>query len=546
MARGAVRNGTDDGAQMLSAQPRTDTLAEGTAPRTDLSGRLSRWLGLALVVLLGTLLVWVLFETWIQVLLSNPVEDDRGNLLAEGPDWPKSVKNGLYFVLLALTVVKVTLARRWRDFTTPADIAVVVLGVVFVLAGLFGDSPVGLIGAAGWVYLRGVVVFYAWRAADPSRLSVRRVLTVVGAVVGLNALIAIWQTLAGPTTYQNLGWINMTWARINRAHALLDHPNHLGHLLALTMLGIFAYMASRTKVHWRWWAAFLALSIALSATQSRESTLGYLAGVAVICVLRRGKWAAATISVVIVLGFAAAQLAVSPENRAELARRLAGVTAALNLPSGAEEDDSCVETNADCTDDRDKIPEREVRVLYAQQGVELWLKRPVLGYGVGQFGGIVAYEHDPLWYQDPRFGPEGFRLYGSNEKQVDSFWLHLLVETGALGALAYLVWLFLLIAPIVRATWRRGAAVHPFGWWAPAAMTFAVLVACLAPSLEDPLFPAQLFTILGLAWVWWKRGTLVSPGSTGVAGPRGLTTVAVERRREERSEVAAERTEERE
>jgi len=513
VARGAVRNGTDDGAQMLSAQPRTTSLAEGTPPRTDLTGRLSRWLGLALVVLLGTLLVWVLFETWIQVLLSTPVEDAEGNLLADGPSWPKSVKNGLYFLLLGATIVKILVDRRWRDFRTPADIAVAVLGVIFVLAGLFGDSPIGLIGEAGWVYLRGVIVFYAWRAADPSRRQVRTVLIVVGAVVGVNALIAIWQTLAGPTTYENLGWINMTWARINRAHALLDHPNHLGHLLALTMLGIFAYMASRAKVHWRWWAAFVVLAIALSATQSRESTLGFIAGVAVICFLRRAKWAAATIAVVIVLGFAGAQLAVSPENRAELARRLAGVTAALNLPSGAEGDDACVETRTDCAEDREKIPEREVRVLYAQQGVELWLKRPLLGYGVGQFGGIVAYEHDPLWYQDSRFGPEGFRLYGSNEKQVDSFWLHLLVETGALGALAYLAWLFLLIAPLVRAVWRRGAAVHPFGWWAPAAMMFAILVACLAPSLEDPLFPAQLFTVLGLAWVWWRRGTLVSPGS---------------------------------
>ncbi|BCB91397.1 hypothetical protein Psuf_087100 [Phytohabitans suffuscus] len=516
MARGAVRNGTDDGAQMLSAQPRTESLAAGTAPRTDLTGRLSRWLGLVLVVLLGVLLIWVLFETWLQVLLATPVEDERGNLLAEGPDWPKSVKNGLYFLLLGLSAVKVAVDRRWRDFRTPADIAIVVLGVVFVLAGLFGGSPIGLIGEAGWVYLRGAIVFYAWRAADPSRTSVRRVLTVVGVIVGLNALIAIWQTLAGPTSYQNLGWINMTWARINRAHALLDHPNHLGHLLALTMLGIFAYMASRTKVHWRWWAAFVALSVALSATQSRESTLGFVAGVAVICVLRRGRWAAGTLAVVIVLGFAAGQLAVSPENRAELARRLAGVASAFDLGSGEEPDNACVETRTDCGEDREKIPEREVRVLYAQQGVELWLKRPALGYGVGQFGGIVAYEHDPLWYQDPRFGPDGFRLYGSNEKQVDSFWLHLLVETGALGALAYLAWLFLLIAPIVRAVWRRGLAVHPFGWWAPAAMMFAILVACLAPSMEDPLFPAQLFTILGLAWVWWKRGTLVSSGPTGV------------------------------
>ncbi|WP_345539018.1 O-antigen ligase family protein [Phytohabitans rumicis] len=461
-----------------------------------------RWAPTILVALLGTLLVWVLFEAWVQVLLATPVQDARGNLVADAPEWPKTVKNALYLAVLAVTVVKVAMERRWREFRTPADIALVVLGAVLVLSGLLGDSPARLTAEAAYVYLRGAIVFYAWRAADPSGRQVRRVLAVVAGIVGLNALLAIVQTVVGQPAYEGLGWINMTWAGINRAHALLDHPNHLGHLLAMAMLGLLAWMVTRPLSSRTTWAAFTGLALALSATQSRESTIGFVAGVAVICVLRRGRWRSAALAVALVLGFAGAQLAISPENRTELSRRLAGVFSALHLPSGAEGDNTCVETRADCADDAEKIPEREVRVLYAQQGGELWLKRPLLGYGVGQFGGIVAYQNDPRWYQDPRFGPDGFRLYGSNEKQVDSFWLHLLVETGALGVLAYLVWLFLLIAPVVRAAWRRPRAV----WlWAVAALTFSVLVAFLAPSLEDPLFPAQLFTVLGLAWVWLAR-----------------------------------------
>jgi hypothetical protein len=493
---------------MLAAQPRIETAAaDGPRPDEHPGGRLSRVLGASLVALLGALLVEVLFETWVQTLLANPYVNDEGNLVAEGPGWPKQVKNALYLTLLAATLVKILVDRRWRDFRTPADIAFVVLAGVLVAAGLVGGSPVKLIGEAAYVYLRGVIVFYAWRAADPDRRRTKAVLGVVAAVVGLNALIAIWQTVAGLDSYQQLGWVNMTWARINRAHALLDHPNHLGHFLALAMLGLFAWLiTSSGPVRWRWWVAFGVLALALSATQSRESTLGFVAGAGVICLLRRGRWLAGAAAVTLVVGFAAAQLAISPENRSELSRRLAGVFSALDLPSGAEEDGFCVEGNEGCDEDGgNQIPQREVRVLYTQQGIELWLARPVLGYGVGQFGGIVAYQHDPLWYKDTRFGPDGFRLYGSNEKQVDSFWLHLLVETGALGVLAYLVWLTLLIAPIVRAAWRRREGAHPFLYWAAAAMTFAVLVACLAPSLEDPLFPAQLFTILGLAWVWLRR-----------------------------------------
>ncbi|MEJ3748186.1 O-antigen ligase family protein [Actinomycetes bacterium KLBMP 9797] len=507
---------------MLAAQPRTETAAaDGPRPDERPAGRASRLLGGALVVLLGVLLVEVLFETWIQTLLATPVEDAKGNLIADGPDWPKQLKNALYLTLLAVTIVKVAVDRRWRDFRRPADLAVIVLGLVIVAAGLAGDSPIRLIAEAGYVYLRGVIVFYAWRAADPDRRQTRAVLGVVAGIVAINAGLAIWQTVAGPSTYEDLGWINMTWARINRAHALLDHPNHLGHFLALAMLGLLAWLVARKRDRaWRWWLIFGLLALALSATQSRESTLGFVAGAGLICLLRRGRWLAGTAAVTLVVGFAGAQLAISPDNRAELVRRLAGVTSALNLPSGAEQDGFCVEGNEGCDAEAgNQIPQREVRVLYAQQGVELWLKRPILGYGVGQFGGIVAYQADPLWYQDTRFGPEGFRLYGSNEKQVDSFWLHLLVETGTLGVLAYLAWLILLIGPILRAVWRRrGSDVHPFGYWAPAVLLFAVLVACLAPSLEDPLFPAQLFTVLGLAWVWLRRGQLVSEGPVS-AGP---------------------------
>jgi hypothetical protein len=38
-------------------------------------------------------------------------------------------------------------------------------------------------------------------------------------------------------------------------------------------------------------------------------------------------------------------------------------------------------------------------------------------------------------------------------------------------------------------------------------MTFALLVAFLSPSLEDPLFPALLFSVLGIGWIslTWKR-----------------------------------------
>jgi O-antigen ligase len=127
--------------------------------------------------------------------------------------------------------------------------------------------------------------------------------------------------------------------------------------------------------------------------------------------------------------------------------------------------------------------------------VDLWLQRPVLGYGVGQFGGIVAYKDDPQWAEKL-----GFNLYGAKPDQVDSFWLHLLVETGVLGVLAYFAWLWFLVAPMVRSRVR-----DPFLAWGPAVVVFSGFVALLSPSLEDPLYPPLLFTVLGLGWVALRR-----------------------------------------
>jgi hypothetical protein len=554
---------------MLVAGSRTATAQAERAGGKRTTG-VSRGLGWVLLGLIAFLLVEVLFEAWIQVRLADRGGiDANGNRIVTLAQWPKTLKNGLYLLLLGVTASKIALDRRWRDFLTRADAALAVLAVALVLAGLAGGSPPRLIGEAAFVYLRGAIVFYAWRAADPSWRRVRGVLFGVGAVVGANALIAIAQTIIGYDSYRALGWVNLSWARLDRAHALLDHPNHLGHVLTLTMLGLVAYFVTRPakastqpapepaapsrhrlrgrglSVGWRMWGTFAVLAVALSATQSRESLIGFAVGTGVIVLMRRGGWPVlrvGALALVLVIGLAGAQLAFSPSNRAELQRRLAGVFNAFDVSSGEEGTHYCVAGSQDCDGGgANEVPQREVRVLYAQQGADLWLKRPFLGYGVGQFGGIVATEHDPRWWADPRFGLHGFNMYGFNAQQVDSFWLHLLVETGAVGSLAYLSWLALLIAPFVTLSVRQrrgllGRAerapprpagpsrpLHPAAYWAPAAVVLGVIIAFFSSSLEDPIFPALLFTVLGVAWMLLRRGELAMPDSPG-APDRGATS----------------------
>jgi O-antigen ligase len=514
----------------------TDRPARTIVASHRLPGPISQLLGAALVALLGLLLVEVLLESWIQVRFGTRVVHSSGSVTVDSLGWPKTVKSGLYLALAALSAAKIAADRRWRDLRTGADAALVVLGVILVAAGLVNGSSPQLIGEALFVYFRGAIVFYAIRALRPGSRQVRGVALIVGALVALDIAVALAQMLFGIKLYSGLGWVNLEWARTHRAQGLFDHPNHLGHVLALAILGLLAWMLTRSRISWRWWATLGVLALALSASQSRESVLGALAGAVVIWLLARTGGRRVAIVLALIVAAAAGQVALRPENLAEWQRRIAGAVNAFRVPSGSEPTATppSVPTAPASTASPSAPPTvqpsvvaptpvptaaREIRVLYYQQGVRLWLSRPILGYGVGQFGGIVAEQNNPNWHLNPKFGPNGFDRHGFESVTVDSFWLHLLVEAGLLGIAAYLVWLVLLVLPLLRIS-RRGEAPARARWlalWGTAAVVLVALVAFLAPSFEDPVLPPLLFSILGLAWVALPRpaGRVALPEQLG-------------------------------
>ncbi len=493
---------------------------------TDGVARVSGYLGVALTVALAGLLVEVLFESWVQELLGNRSVGADDLVVGDLPGWPKALKNGLLLVLVALTAAKISIDRRWRDFWTRADIALVALAGIMILAGLLGTSGPTLIGQALFVYLRGAIVFYAVRALQPTWPQIKRVLWLVGSVVGLNVLIAVSQMIFEKPAYSGVGWVDMTWATIHRAHGLLDHPNHLGHVLGLVLIGLLAWMTGLPRVTRVWWLAFTAAALGVAATQSRESMLAVVAAGVLIFFLRRsgGRTVMAACTVLVVLF--AGNLLVRPENVRELMFRLRGFVSAVETPSG-EEDCSAYRTIKECTE-ANQVASREIRLLFFQQGARLLVHRPVLGYGVGQFGGIAAEQHDPRWELDPRF-PGGFNLYDFDGTTVDSFWLHLTVETGVLGLAAYLVWLWLLAVPLLGVTRRyvdrkvwgargpRGptdATGTAAALWGIGALFFTVIVSALSPALEDPLFPPMVFGVIGVAWVLTIRSRAAAANGT--------------------------------
>lgn len=87
----------------------------------------------------------------------------------------------------------------------------------------------------------------------------------------------------------------------------------------------------------------------------------------------------------------------------------------------------------------------DARFRYAKKGLGIAAQSPWFGVGPGRFGGVVAQ----------RYGSEVHERYGlrfnSTWTTVDSFWLHVLVESGGLGLLTVLG----LLAVVVRDARRR-------------------------------------------------------------------------------------------
>ena len=99
----------------------------------------------------------------------------------------------------------------------------------------------------------------------------------------------------------------------------------------------------------------------------------------------------------------------------------------------------------------------DLRTLFVTNAVPILRDHPLLGVGPGRYGGAAA----------DIFGTPVYSAYGTNrlfadpkQRTVDDFWLHLAVEAGILGLLAFVGMILAALRPIVRSartatSWRR-------------------------------------------------------------------------------------------
>jgi O-antigen ligase len=99
---------------------------------------------------------------------------------------------------------------------------------------------------------------------------------------------------------------------------------------------------------------------------------------------------------------------------------------------------------------------RDLRVMFILNGLPILADHAALGVGPGRYGGAAADN-----FQTPVYAQYGTdKLFvDPSQRTVDDFWLHLAVESGVLGLVAYLAMIVAALGPIIRRA-RSAATQH--------------------------------------------------------------------------------------
>jgi O-antigen ligase len=92
---------------------------------------------------------------------------------------------------------------------------------------------------------------------------------------------------------------------------------------------------------------------------------------------------------------------------------------------------------------------RDLRTLFILNGIPIVADNPFLGVGPGRYGGAAADIFDTPVYA--KYGTD-ILFSDPSQRTVDDFWLHLLVESGVLGFLAFVGMILTAVVPMIRAT----------------------------------------------------------------------------------------------
>ena len=342
-------------------------------------------------------------------------------------------------LLVAGAVVALDAIRRrtfpvaLRDPVLP--LAALFVGLAIVSAAVNTVPPqVALLGIV--MTVDAVAIYFAVRMVPiDDRAAGLAVGAVVAVVVGA-ALFGIAQVVLAPDL---LGFNTRAgqFGEGNRISSFIGDPNMLAAVIGIA--SPFALYASRhlTDVRWRWVArlALFVLMLALLLTFSRGAWLSVAIGCLVVALLV--DWRSLPfLAVAIVLAWGAATA---------MPRGMLVPEAAEGGGGGGGGGPVSI---PDSTGNRfgSLLDRNDTRGRYLRDGLRVIEANPLLGVGPGRYGGGAALI-DPE-NPSPVYEEYDVELFGY--RTVHNFWLHLLGESGVLGAAVFLTLIAGLLIRFVR------------------------------------------------------------------------------------------------
>jgi O-antigen ligase len=403
--------------------------------------------------------------------------------------WSVAGTVGIADVLTILFLVAFALESRGP---TPRTTGVVVLFfIAFVLAYLLGFYNletrqaldqwvkgmvkfslhfVFLACAVTYLVRRGQQFYWrtlGWFTAGLLANGVYGVLQLLSARAGHNLDHLVLSPLTGGASSINI-YGSVNGASVYRPNALTGDPNHLGimldvPLLALTPLYLRLERGNRWK--WRLGLALGFLLLVLIATLSRSGALGLLVGLLILAVpYRRFLWSRALL---VPLAAVALVLAYVANSR----RHFFSVVISSRLQTGGKSTSAHFAVY-------DFIP----HVLHSN---------PLLGLGLNTFS--VYYEF----------------VTGKTNWGPHSYWVALIVETGLVGALLFILFLryvfVRLHAARVLGRVRADRRVLPLAWGMTAALTGTMAANFFYLTMQFYYFYAFIALALALPVVFARR-----------------------------------------
>ncbi|HET8586344.1 MAG TPA: O-antigen ligase family protein, partial [Candidatus Limnocylindria bacterium] len=395
-----------------------------------------------------------------------------------------------YFSETLLAVVGVVLLveglrqrRVIAAFRTPVTFALGAFLLLALVSTVLNRVP-PMVAGAGLVYtLDAMAIFYLCRLVGFDR---RQAALSIGAVVGIVAIMAFvgfLQALLDP----NLFGLQIVTGRSGesvRVGSIVRDPNVLGTLIGLTLPFALLGVVHFERPRWRWTAGVVALlmATALLLTYSRGSWLGVVAGLAVVLLLLDRRVFLIAIAVAVVaLGIAT-----------YMPRDLL-----VSEPGGGPH--KAPQFNAwDTTEERvSAVGEgRDLRSMFVVNAMPILRDHPLVGVGPGRYGGAVAYD-----LRTPIYAEYGTDELLTRQRTVDNFWLHILIESGVLGAAAFIAMLVLLGFRLVRVALRSRGVRYILAAGALGGMATVVVSTGTTMLLEGNTVAFMFWFVLGIGSV---------------------------------------------